>query len=346
MNILNEITIDFDLDSKILSDTPAKLKLREKTLKGIYINLDEEKTTLPMLMLAKKKKKKEEVVEEPVVTNDDNFVTLGEEIKVEEPADVISQPAISEPTFQPFYEETDLNRVVVEADSDLENTRIISLPISEEKEYKMESPIIEEVSVDNIPVVDNNDFNVEIPQVEVNNNFVNKAKIETPVIETEVKYQENALDKANADSIFKQNNKLKDEIKNLRNKEKESAELLNKTKEEYQNEVNVSNELDRTYSERQMKAKELEKRFYDAVEKQKRLLNDMKKSSEDKTKANNEEIKELNNKTKQVKKENEGKLKLIEQEDNKIMQYEQLINSVQALENENAYEEQSYKRAM
>ena len=40
MSILNEITIDFDLDCKVLCDTPAKLKLRNKTLTGINYNLD------------------------------------------------------------------------------------------------------------------------------------------------------------------------------------------------------------------------------------------------------------------------------------------------------------------
>ena len=76
MNILNEVTIDFDLDSKILNDTPAKLKLREKTLNGIYTNLNEETCTLPGLMLAKKKKKKIEKKEEfvPVVEEQKEYV--------------------------------------------------------------------------------------------------------------------------------------------------------------------------------------------------------------------------------------------------------------------------------
>ena len=54
MKILDEIIVNFDLDCKILNDTPAKLKLRDKTLKGICFNLNDEEGIIPTMMLAKK----------------------------------------------------------------------------------------------------------------------------------------------------------------------------------------------------------------------------------------------------------------------------------------------------
>lgn len=119
MNILDEITVDFDLDSKILCETPAKLKLRDKTLKGIYFNLNDEQSTIPALMLAKKKKKgkKKEKVEEKVV----------EEVKEE-----IPQEEVVQEVEEKEYSAVDISEMdMAEVNEDFDATR--KLRVSEER---------------------------------------------------------------------------------------------------------------------------------------------------------------------------------------------------------------------
>ena len=121
-------------------------------------------------------------------------------------------------------------------------------------------------------------------------------------------------------------------------KEQASIDLLNKTRETYQNEVNYGIELDQTYAKRQQEAKELEQQFREAMKKQKDLLNDLKKGVEERNSINEQEIENFTNKTAEVKEQNAIKLGKIQEEDDKIVQFKDLIMSVQNLEGSNNFD--------
>ena len=181
MNILDEITVDFDLDSKILCETPAKLKLRDKTLKGIYFNLNDEQSTIPALMLAKKKKKgkKKEKVEEKVVEG------VKEEIPQEEVVQEVEEKEysgvdISEMDMAEVNEDFDATRklrvseerkeifsvVGQELINTISEAADISLNENVNEEVNEDEVVVEAVSVEEIPETEEVVSEVEITSEE------------------------------------------------------------------------------------------------------------------------------------------------------------------------------------
>lgn len=179
MNILDEITVSYDLDSKILCDTPAKLKLREKTLKGINFNLNDENSTIPALMLAKKKKKKNdrnEQVQEEVVVQDE--VENNEYTKVD----------ISDMNYVEVGNDFDDSRKLrvsqekKEIFSEIGQELVDMISAAADLGYSKNSENeVEAVSVEEIPdAIDVTGIEIEEPVVE---------KVELPVEEPEVGYE-------------------------------------------------------------------------------------------------------------------------------------------------------------
>lgn len=351
MKILDEIMVNFDLDCKILNDTPAKLKLRDKTLKGICFNLNDEEGIIPTMMLAKKNDEDDEnIVEESVVTNE-----LAD-INAKSPVDV----AIADSKFN----SSGKLRVSLEKEEILKNVshEMMELVVDEEEIHTGEMPIVDAVDVEEIKETEENNEEISIEPVEMpideaqynveqGEDAVIEAveTVDVPIIETvsentipnveeEVTNEVNALEKANSDDDFKETSSLKQEIEELKMKEQASIDLLNKTRENYQNEVNYGIELDKTYAKRQQEAKELEQQFHEAMKKQKNILSELKKGVEERNNLNEQEIEEFNNKMAEVKEQNAIKLEKIQEEDDKIVQFKDLIMSVQNLEGSNNFE--------
>ena len=412
MNILDEITVSYDLDSKILCDTPAKLKLREKTLKGINFSLNDENSTIPALMLAKKKKKKkddeknEEQVQEEVVVVEEKeytgvdisdmnlaetdatydetrklrvsqekkeaFSVVGQELVNlisaaadlgynEEPVNVEAVVPVDEvqEEVEPVVSE-DMNvvetysveeipieitePVIDESQETYENVELEVEPVAEievgeveEPEFKVEQGeegIVASVDTVEIPVVEET---VEVAEVAPE---VEAVVDEVPNVE-EANTVETALDKANTIDAFAEANVLMQEIAELKRRGQEKQGILAEKRELYQNTVAEAEELDKTYVDRKQQAEEMEKQFYEAVERQKTFYADMKKNLQEKEVVTDKEIEDYDNRTAVLKEENGIRLEQINEEDEKIVRFQSLIDSVQSLDN--SYEEEAVK---
>jgi len=208
MSILNEITIDFDLDCKVLCDTPAKLKLRNKTLSGINYNLDNI-DNIPGLMLAKKKKKpldgiklekkdKKKKEDKPVIETEEvvNEELPVEEVKEENASVLTSEITPVEPVLETTYEEEGRKLRLSEDKFKAfeENTaEIVRELLNEMIAATNDEVVVEEVQVDEIPVaIEEPEFTIEQGEIgEVADVNVVEVQEEQPVIETEEAVAEN-----------------------------------------------------------------------------------------------------------------------------------------------------------
>lgn len=363
MSILNEITIDFDLDCKLVCGTPAKLKLRNKTLTGINKNLDNI-DNIPGLMLAKKKKKKPL---DEIKLEEQNIQI--EEIKVEESETKEEQVPVIEQitTIEPIIEgeltgDKKLN-VSEENFARLENkTNEMMSELSIEAQNIDEQPAMEEVQVDEIPTIEEPEFkleqgevglvtNVENVQEEISErkvptlDEVREKMIANDPQQEAVNNETSAIEKADADEAFMENTKLNEELRELKRQEKSSRQRLEDSKIQFENATNLNNELNSTYEQTKEQADIAEKSFHDAIAKQKAVLVEMRDHLKEQDQRNNQETQELNSKTTKLQEENSKKEGQIQTESERLTKYRNLLASLESMEFEDQEEqEMSYAR--
>ena len=156
-----------------------------------------------------------------------------------------------------------------------------------------------------------------------------------------------AMDKANNDDVFAESTKLNNEVRDIRLKVKSGKELLDSTRNKYEDATNLNNELNATYQQTKEEADLAEKSFHDAIKAQKDLLVKMKESLQEQDEMNNKEVEELNVKTAVLEQENATRSEEIQKESERLTKYRNLLTALQGMEFENQTEvddEKSFAR--
>jgi len=341
--VLNDITFKGTPEYSRLDDTPAKLKLRTRTLAGIHQNMARIEAvnsifSIPSADLAKKKKTVE-IIEKD---EKDNMInpTAGFS-SVDGSGNGFRQLKVSKPKY---------DSIVSQSDKMMKDTYVGFSSEPQVEEIKpvevVSTPVVEELV--SIP-------EVEIPEVIIEPGVVGEvSKVEeyvAPTIEeirekvvpvaVSESVEDSALEEATAEEIFADNSKLKDEITELQNKGKELSASLEKANHEYNVEVNTNNELEKTLEAKKEEKLNKKKTFYQIASKQKKMMEEYKQSLLERHGNNERELEEVYSKTSALKLANAENEKAIENENNEIDRYDSLISAVSSYE---LPEEDSYQK--